>query len=57
MVEQEPSKLKTRGSIPPTRSNLLKHGVCHVRYNKQSVVQHIYGALEVYADVVIDPLR
>lgn len=33
------------------------HGICRLTLNDTRAVQHIYGALEVYAGVCIDPSR
>lgn len=35
----------------------LPHGVCRILVNDTRVVQHVYGALEVYVGVKIDPVK
>lgn len=38
------------------RHNKYPYGVCRLTVNKTEVVQHVYGALEVYVGAKIDPL-
>lgn len=35
----------------------LPHGVCRILVNDTKTIQHVYGALEVYAGVNIDPIK
>ena len=37
------------------RVGKLAYGTCHIHVDSTAIMQHIYGALEVYGGVVIDP--
>ena len=54
----------TKHRVKPTRVERLAfchpkrpHGICPLHINDTRVVQHIYGALEVYAGVHLNPVR
>lgn len=52
------NKNKVRIEERKNRINKLPYGVCAVRLKKSTrALQHIYGALEVYAGVYLDPHR
>lgn len=38
------------------RHNKYPYGVCRLTVNKTEVIQHVYGALEIYVGAKIDPL-